>query len=582
MSPSRPPSHRIGDKAIVNFCSNIPDLWVYRTKDKDYGVDVEVEIFDELGTATGLVFYAQVKGTENFSHRRKADIKVGTLHYLASFEVPSIVVRCCNRTKAIFWIWVDEALKQITGDQKTASIRLSRQWDDASAREIADIVSRRRMLRSASQQSRVQLSIQYPADFSSRFAAQESLEELYSSLPFLRPKKESTKLTLDVIFGHDALTISFGDTAGLLIEVNPADIESLKDALGYGLLAACWNMGLTDRAREVARHCLGSERVAPDKRLAIVGVAALRQDADDALDLAVLNRFHTVQDEFYRATIESVIGGQGDFFESEALRRFYLEAIKAQGDGVQVAPIYYSIANLFMMRGDRWNAFANLNKARRLRPKFMDEAHFLSEFAASLFACGRYRMAVKLYNNLYEIEPTEGNAFRLADACYFAERYDDAIRYFDIALHEVNDEVLRAEATLKLLLCEASVDSDHVGPPSQNARLHLDRLDSELSCSLSDAFNEPTDEALWAACMWGAASKHRYDLSEFSIICATRACGSKPYALFRDTFGSVLHIETLAKLDAISFRARTLIDDWQPEWAEADRIQQGGIEVSRF
>lgn len=579
---NRSPSHRTGDASLHIFWAALPEAWVYRIKGQDYGIDVEVEIFDDDGRATGLIFLAQVKGTKNIGLARKVPISVDRLHYKASFETPSIIVRCCTRTKAIFWIWTEEALTQISGKGKSKSIKFSRQWDENSAETIRDVVARRRQLRRATQNEQIHLNVIHRGDTDFRFAAEAVLHNLNTSLPFLRRAVPDTEgaLVLDVTFFEENINIAFGMTAGLQVEIDASEPQSLRSALQYGLMAACWHMGLTDRAREVARSCLGAHLITPFRKLAAIGVSALRQDADDALDLALMNGLHNRQDEYYKATVAAVMDGQHHYFEAEALRRFYVEAIEAQGEIAQTAPIYFSLANLYMMRGDLRRDFFCLNKARHLRPEYLNEAYFLSELAAALFHCGRYALAAKLYRKLYDLEPTGGNAFRLADAFFFTEHYESAMPYFHDALVKTQDEVLRAEAILKFLVSDGTGLIEEGDTQLGAIRAAFAPLEDELLDCLTEVFFTQQDEDLWAKSIWLAASGERLDAVELVMICAARAGGSAPYSRFRNIFGSRLQVEVLSQLDEMSFRVGRLLADWRPEWAAVDHIQQGGVEVT--
>jgi hypothetical protein len=44
--------------------STKPVHWVLRKPHPDYGLDGEIEVFDEKGTSTGVMFLVQLKGTD--------------------------------------------------------------------------------------------------------------------------------------------------------------------------------------------------------------------------------------------------------------------------------------------------------------------------------------------------------------------------------------------------------------------------------------------------------------------------------------------------------------------------------------
>lgn len=63
--PKRHRSHQLESESRVAFRSLLPSTWVVRDLDQDYGIDAQVEIFDESGEATGLTFLVQLKATDS-------------------------------------------------------------------------------------------------------------------------------------------------------------------------------------------------------------------------------------------------------------------------------------------------------------------------------------------------------------------------------------------------------------------------------------------------------------------------------------------------------------------------------------
>jgi len=62
--PRRPREHQIEDESRRAFEAALPSRFVYRPFSPDYGLDGEVEEFDEDELATGLRFYVQLKATD--------------------------------------------------------------------------------------------------------------------------------------------------------------------------------------------------------------------------------------------------------------------------------------------------------------------------------------------------------------------------------------------------------------------------------------------------------------------------------------------------------------------------------------
>lgn len=65
--PKRPAKHQIEDQSRARFRLLLPEAWVFRDITPDYGIDGEVEIFDDTGKSTGLSFLVQLKASESKS-----------------------------------------------------------------------------------------------------------------------------------------------------------------------------------------------------------------------------------------------------------------------------------------------------------------------------------------------------------------------------------------------------------------------------------------------------------------------------------------------------------------------------------
>jgi hypothetical protein len=51
--PKRHRNHQLETESVRELQSKLPSTWVYRTPTDDYGIDGEIEIFDDEGIATG-------------------------------------------------------------------------------------------------------------------------------------------------------------------------------------------------------------------------------------------------------------------------------------------------------------------------------------------------------------------------------------------------------------------------------------------------------------------------------------------------------------------------------------------------
>lgn len=158
----RPRSHQIEDESRAALRTAFPDSWVIDHVQADYGLDERVEIFDFGGASTGLVFYVQLKATEQPDLPRALRLRVDKEHlaYWNSFSDPVMITLWHVPSKRLYWKWihyhhpyVKRALRNprsanLAPRSETVNLMDSDAWNPADER---DIVLELRFLKKLSQ-----------------------------------------------------------------------------------------------------------------------------------------------------------------------------------------------------------------------------------------------------------------------------------------------------------------------------------------------------------------------------------------------------------------------------------------------
>jgi hypothetical protein len=122
----RPRSHQLEDESITAFRAARPSRWPVRKKDDDYGIDLEVEIFDDNDISTGLLFFVQLKATDAESERKVA-LEREYLEDICRYDSPTIIVRYFARDGVLYWAWATDLLAQIPKEQASKTFRFEEQ-----------------------------------------------------------------------------------------------------------------------------------------------------------------------------------------------------------------------------------------------------------------------------------------------------------------------------------------------------------------------------------------------------------------------------------------------------------------------
>ena len=126
--PNRPRTHVLEQLSRDAFSGLLtgPLGWLVRDIPIDYGIDVEVEIFDENGDATALTFKVQLKGMESPDHIGPfRDVKVDHLRYWSRFDVPVLLVAYDDSSNSVYGRWIHALDLDLEPGQEQVRIRFA-------------------------------------------------------------------------------------------------------------------------------------------------------------------------------------------------------------------------------------------------------------------------------------------------------------------------------------------------------------------------------------------------------------------------------------------------------------------------
>lgn len=111
--PKRPRSHELETMSRRRFESILPPSWVIHDRAHDYGVDCDVELF-ENGNATGRFVHIQLKSTDKLFDDLSLYVKASTYNYLLSHRYPTMFVVYSSVTDELKMIWTRDVPLNVT------------------------------------------------------------------------------------------------------------------------------------------------------------------------------------------------------------------------------------------------------------------------------------------------------------------------------------------------------------------------------------------------------------------------------------------------------------------------------------
>lgn len=169
-------NHLIEDESRLFFKKSLPKFWVCRDKNDDYGIDCEVEIFDNKGNSTGLVFWVQLKGTDSDKNKtiKSISFKNEKIIQFINYDIPVLIVRYSSHKKAFYCRW-SQNITNFKTENKYINVLFfeNNLWNETSHQDIIDYLQRQLFIK--------QGKIKFPIK---TFVEREDYDENRTIIPF--------------------------------------------------------------------------------------------------------------------------------------------------------------------------------------------------------------------------------------------------------------------------------------------------------------------------------------------------------------------------------------------------------------
>jgi len=480
--PSRPPQHETDTGACRAFERALPAAWIARRQSDDYGVDYIVEVFRD-GSTTGELFAVQVKGAGQVSGTPAVRLKVRTLNYWRSLDIPTLVVLWERTSDRIWWRWshhFDPWQIDMAGETFRFEFDSTQTWEtqDTPA-ELEREVQAWRAWRSPGVDVPVHVVIDSHTTTVFDRPVGAFLAALRSHISGLHGVLEARaatdrRLHLRVLIGLDqtVVWVAGGGSATLhhpdgafeslssdqvsalwaadlcvLIASQLSRVHLVQQAARVAALAAptssvVMNPGIADA---VVRMIFEGNRV--DEAMTLVGRLVLASEADhDSLGgLGALSGLLASLEGADRWTVDRVVS---------TMSGWAAEAAESGDDGA-AARLTYS-AGRVLGAGDPVRAGEMLDEAARYDSSYLQRDYWQEERGGFAFLVGEYSKAADCYARALELGSQSCRALH-ADALMFCGRFSDALSEFTAVC--ADDQSTQAEWRLKSVVLSFLIES---------------------------------------------------------------------------------------------------------------------------
>ena len=472
--PIRHNNHQIEDASRRKFDTLLPDAWVSRPKVSDYGTDLEVEIFEEDGSATGLMFYVQLRGTDDPEKETKTRLSIDQKHYFHQLNVPTLLVRFCRPTGAFYCKWhyeIHTTPKQEQLKSITVHFNGEHRWTDETQKYIVADLRVARYAAKMPNNGRISVSLDaLDLSPSKRFEFKSALSKAsagYGAICSPDYLSSAEHLPMQVVHLNGSLIVSCGKLTSVEVSVGDTG-DGLSSALLYVICIVCFDLGCMRQAQDAARSILHCGIQATDSWVAFRAAGALQASPSELADFALLNGLEDPSFVENPLITMMLVDASRRSPSRDWLQRWFgtVEKFALKNDMLgPAAATNYNRGNAALQTADFAKAVRYYNKARKLRPEYLQTGYFLQEFGGALYNARHYAPASCLYAKAISEESVPIEWHRLGDAQLLSGQIVSAITSFERAIDEQNTSPERFSSLIKLSLCQWMLETYEETPP---------------------------------------------------------------------------------------------------------------------
>lgn len=512
--PIRSPQQILEDKSRFKFQEILPERWVFRDKNKDYGIDAEVELFGEDGRPQGLIFYVQLKATssKNESTILNLDLKIETLKYYKTLDIPVLLVRYSEYNDTFFHKWINNIdFYYAKKNAKTIRIKLTKDdaWKDTIPAEIEDQLKKLRKLKSGSFGFPLPISISINSERIKGISKgilmiqiKKDLERYSSFVTIEKDSKSLVKISLD----KEELKISLSNIAGSIFHnVDAREKASLSADISSDILLG---IAISMIKLEKTEYC---GRIIFENGLE----KRLIENSDSVILLVLVPLFYTsyyeevlnlldkIPDNKNFKILKAILNFHGlnatqisNSKNDLALENFLKKQIEKStriNDEQKIGITHYNLGNYYSGRNQLIEAIHYFNLARKFAPLYLQQPHYFTEIGSVLFRTGKYKHAAGCYKKSLELKFTPHILALYADALLFSGEYEQSKEQFD-EYHRLSenpaDEFILKSILLRILLDNFNIKHQVRQQDEANKFADVNNADANFKSTLEKALTK--------------------------------------------------------------------------------------------
>ncbi|CAA0189555.1 DUF4365 domain-containing protein [Tenacibaculum maritimum] len=485
--PKRPKQHQLEDLSRAKFQLCLPEEWVLRNKDKDYGIDCEVELFDKKENSTGLLFYVQLKstGSKNKSQIFNVDLKIETLEYFRQLEIPVLLARYSKHLDRIYVKWINE-VDLTFAKEKAKTFRIKIQENDEltekSVKQIENDLKNVRLFNSGPFGFPLSYSINFNDGVIQNLSNSQFKIQLRSQLnefsDFLSFKNNEENYLINISVNENVLLVQTSILKGVFIhniDKHPQEnfIQELSSDILISLSICMVMVGQIDYCAKIIFDNELENLLIEKEEFLLMLIPVLLSSSYFENTLNLINKaLDNSKNQIVLVPAITALLLKSDTkikkrlaqIESFFLSR--LEKTKNLGLDSLIATCHYNLGNFYRGKDRHRESIHHYIQAKKHDSDYLKRSYYYREIAGVCFEVGKFWFSSIFYKKSIDLGASKETKSLMADALMFFGKYQEANNTFQEYITEI--EKPNEEFLLKAFLLDKITENKKIESQIRN------------------------------------------------------------------------------------------------------------------
>lgn len=484
-------SHILEEESLFELKKILPTDWVIREKPKDYGIDVEIEIFTSKGKYTGIVFWIQLKATdsEKLKDQRSIRMQIDKIRQLASYDLPVAIFRYNSNNKNFYFDWIIR-YGYLSSSSKKKSFNIEFQdhhlWSNDSANQIISFLKSKNRFGNNSFTFPIKCfinNINAPVKTIRKLSANIS-----SNISLVNITRDRNLAEIEINVLENRIVLNLSCSFGGSIGYKKSDLNN--EALIFKAFKDCFILILfqTDKDAELFKfindHKLLDEVINHPGMLHYLMPKLIASESGNHFTKEIVEHVFKSGNPISATIIQAIIFlSSRSIISQERVESYFNQIIELSLESKNydlLATSYYNFGGYYRGINVFDKALQYYNKACKTDNNYLKRGYFCRELGGILFELDFFRLSAKFYTKASELEPD--NIFLLAtlgDAEFYSGNYEKAlINFDDFLVKNTNQNHDKYVFSLKYTICKSLIEIIESKTQKRNPKKLLEILQS--------------------------------------------------------------------------------------------------------